>query len=200
MGKLDIFITGVGGQGSLTASRILGEAAARAGLEVVVGEIHGMAQRGGVVESTVRVGTALGPIVSDGRADVLLGFEPVEAVRALAKAGPDTLAIVNTRCIVPFTVSLEGTEYPEVEAMLAEVRKIARRVIALDAAAEAQRAGSGQAINTVLLGVLAGAVELPFPVETLLEVIEESVPPKALEANRQAFERGREIGRRGAAG
>ncbi len=197
MAKLDIFITGVGGQGSLTASRVLGEAATRAGLEAVVGEIHGMAQRGGVVESTVRLGGARGPIISDGRADMLLGFEPVEAVRALAKAGPHTLAIVNTRCIIPFTVSLEGSEYPRVEDLLAEVRKVTPRLIALDAAEVAQRAGSGQAVNTVMLGVLAGAIALPFPQETLLQVIEESVPKKALAQNRQAFVAGLALGRAG---
>jgi indolepyruvate ferredoxin oxidoreductase, beta subunit len=197
MPKLDICISGVGGQGSLTASRILGEAATRAGLEVVVGEIHGMAQRGGVVESTVRIGGARGPIISDGRADVLLGFEPVEAVRALGKAGPQTLVIVNTRCIIPFTVSLEGSEYPKVEDLLAEVRKVTPRLVALDAADVAQKAGSGQAVNTVMLGVLAGAIALPFPRETLLEVIEESVPRKALPQNRQAFQAGLEIGEKG---
>ena len=104
MKKTDIFIIGVGGQGSLTTSRILGEAALRAGQNVLVGEIHGMAQRGGVVESTVRIGDVYGPTISEGCADVLLGFEPVETVRGLHKASKNTLVIVNTHAIVPATV------------------------------------------------------------------------------------------------
>jgi indolepyruvate ferredoxin oxidoreductase beta subunit len=190
MANLDIYIAGVGGQGSLTASRILGETATRAGLNVLVGEIHGMAQRGGVVESTVRIGEVHGPIINDREADVLLGFEPVETVRALAKAGEDTLVITNTRPVVPATLSLKGDNYPDVERLFARVREATPRVVALDASALAQEAGSAQALNTVLLAVLAGCTELPFPLDLFRDTILESVPQKARAVNERAFAMG----------
>ncbi len=196
MSKLDIYLAGVGGQGSLTASRILGEAATRSDLNVVVGEIHGMAQRGGIVESTVRIGDVHGPIIQDRGADVVLGFEPVEAVRALPKIGPDTLVITNTRPIIPSTVSFKGDRYPDVETLLERLRATTSRVVALDAATLAQEAGSAQAVNVVLLGVLAGCIELPLDVGVLLETIEESVPPRALDINRKAFRMGLEHGQK----
>lgn len=193
--KVDIVVAGVGGQGSLSASTFLGEAAARAGLEVVAGEIHGMSQRGGIVTSTVRMGRICGPIVSQGDAEVLLGFEPVEAWRALDAASAKTLVIVNTRPIVPPSVSMKGEKYPEPEAVVGELRKVAGRVVALDATAVAGEAGNPQALNAVLLGVLAGTGALPFDDRLLLGVILESVPERAVDANRLAFERGLEIGR-----
>ena len=197
MAKLDVLLAGVGGQGSLTASRILGEAAARADLKVLVGEIHGMAQRGGVVESTVRIGEKVhGPIIKDRGADVLLGFEPVETVRALGRAGPDTLVIVNTRPIVPPSISLKNENYPEVEALMLRVRQHSTRVVELDAGRLAQDAGSAQALNTVLLGVLSACIDMPFDVSILQQVIEESVPKRFIEANQQAFASGRAVGQK----
>ncbi|MBN2497823.1 MAG: indolepyruvate oxidoreductase subunit beta [Deltaproteobacteria bacterium] len=196
MAKLDICLAGVGGQGSLTASRILGEVAALAGLNVLVGEIHGMAQRGGIVESTVRIGDGVhGPMIRDRGADVLLGFEPVETVRALGKAGAHTLVVTNTRPIVPFTVSLQGEEYPEVVDLLDRIREVSSKLVELDASQLAQEAGSAQALNTVMLGVLAGCRDLPFDVDLLWQGIETSVPQRHLEANRKAFEGGLQHGR-----
>jgi indolepyruvate ferredoxin oxidoreductase beta subunit len=195
MPKLDIVVAGVGGQGSLSASTFLGEAAARAGLEVVAGEIHGMSQRGGIVTSTVRIGRLCGPIVSLGEADVLLGFEPVEAWRALDAASGKTLVIVSTRPIVPPSVSMQGSPYPDPDAVVAELRKVAGRVIALDASAVATAEGNSQALNAVLLGVLAGVGALPFDDRLLLGVILENVPEGASDVNRRAFERGLELGR-----
>jgi indolepyruvate ferredoxin oxidoreductase beta subunit len=196
MAKLDIYIAGVGGQGSLTASRILGEAATRADLKVLVGEIHGMAQRGGVVESTVRIGNVHGSIINDREADVLLGFEPVETVRALAKAGDETLVITNTRPIVPASLSLKGANYPDVERLLGRIREATPRVVALDASALAQEAGSAQALNTVLLAVLAGCTELPFSVDLFRATILDNVPPKAREVNEKAFALGLAAGQK----
>jgi indolepyruvate ferredoxin oxidoreductase beta subunit len=149
-----------------------------------------MAQRGGVVESTVRIGEVHGPIINDREADVLLGFEPVETVRALAKAGEDTLVITNTRPVVPATLSLKGDNYPDVERLFARVREATPRVVALDASALAQEAGSAQALNTVLLAVLAGCTELPFPLDLFRDTILESVPQKARAVNERAFAMG----------
>jgi indolepyruvate ferredoxin oxidoreductase beta subunit len=194
MTKTDIFITGVGGQGSLSASRFLGEAAVKAGLKVLVGEIHGMAQRGGIVESTVRIGDVYGPIISDGQADVLLGFEPIETLRAMAKASPKTLIITNTHPIVPATVSMKDDKYPEAEEVLGRIRAISPKVIALDATETAGQAGNTQALNAVLLGVLAGTGVLPFETDLLREVLMGGVPKKALDVNEKAFAMGFEVG------
>jgi len=194
MPKTDIFITGVGGQGSLSASRFLGEAAVKAGCKVLVGEIHGMAQRGGIVESTVRIGDVHGPIIPDGQADVILGFEPVETLRSLAKASPQTLIITNTHPIVPPMVSMRGDQYPDTEDVLARIRAYCSRVIALDATALAQQVGNVQTLNTILLGIVAGSGVLPFAPDHLRDVILASVPKRAVEVNEKAYTAGLELG------
>jgi len=194
MPKTDIFITGVGGQGSLSASRFLGEAAVKAGYKVLVGEIHGMAQRGGIVESTVRIGEVHGPVIPDGQADVVLGFEPVETLRALPKASAETLVITNTHPIVPPLVSMKGEKYPETDDVLDRIRAFCKRVIALDATALAQQIGNVQTLNTILLGIVAGAGVLPFSTDHLRDVIFTSVPKRALEVNKKAFATGLNLG------
>ncbi len=199
MSKTDIFITGVGGLGSLTSSRFLGEAATRAGLKVLAGEIHGMAQRGGIVESTVRIGEVWGPIIGDGQADVLLGFEPVETLRAVAKSSRDTLVITNRRPIVPANVSMAGETYPDTDAVIAQIKAHCPRLIDLDATEVAKSAGNAQALGSVLLGVVAGAGALPFETAILEEVILEGVPPRARQVNQKAFAEGVAWGRRAAA-
>jgi indolepyruvate ferredoxin oxidoreductase beta subunit len=190
LAKTDICISGVGGQGSLTSSRILGEAATRVGLKVLVGEIHGMAQRGGIVESTVRIGEVYGPIVSDGDADVLIGFEPVEALRSIAKVSERTVVIVNTHCVVPANVSMAGAEYPKAEEVVARIAQTCKRVIAFDATAAAKLAGNAQAMGSVLLGALAGSGALPFEASVLEQTILDEVPARAKEVNRKAFAAG----------
>ena len=109
---------GVGGQGNLLASRLLGEAALATGVPAVVSEIHGMAQRGGVVESAVLLGDVTSPIVSEAEADVLIGFEPLETMRALGKCNVDSLVITNTQPLPPFTVSVGQGVYPPVDEVL----------------------------------------------------------------------------------
>jgi indolepyruvate ferredoxin oxidoreductase beta subunit len=196
MAKTDIFITGVGGQGSLSASRFLGEAALRAGHKVLVGEIHGMAQRGGIVESTVRIGDVHGPIVPDGQADVILGFEPVETLRAMVKAGPHTLVVTNTYPVVPANVSMKGEAYPDPLDTVEKIRAICPNVIALNATESAKQAGDARAVNAVLLGVLAGTGVLPIDADLLKTVVLHGVPRKAVEVNERAFAAGIELGLR----
>ncbi len=193
-GKTDIYIAGVGGQGSLSASRFLGLAATRANLKVLVGEIHGMAQRGGIVESTVRIGNVHGPIVPDGQADILLGFEPVETLRAMNKASARTLVVTNTHPVVPATVSMKGEKYPDAGELLPQFHAVSEKVIALDATEMARQAGHPQAINTVLLGVIAGTNSLPFEADLLRQIIMESVPAKTLGINESAFAMGLKFG------
>jgi indolepyruvate ferredoxin oxidoreductase beta subunit len=195
MTKLEIVIAGVGGQGSLTASTLLGMAATRAGIKVVVGEIHGMAQRGGMVTSTVRIGDIYGPIIPAGRADVLLGFEPVETWRSIGAASRQTMVITDTNAIVPSSVSLSGESYPDPDEVVSRLEQTFDRVIAVDATGIATALGNPRAMSSVLLGALAGTGRLPFDDDVLRQAIEQGVPPTAREANAAAFARGIEIGR-----
>lgn len=130
---LRIFVVGVGGQGTLTASRVLGEAALKAGVNAQVGEIHGMAQRGGSVETSVTLGEIRSPIVGNGEADVILSLEPLEALRAMKKASPNTLVITNTKLMIPITVTLENEHYPELEDIFSKIESYVKKLITLDA-------------------------------------------------------------------
>jgi indolepyruvate ferredoxin oxidoreductase beta subunit len=190
MPRTDIFIVGVGGQGSLSASWFLGEAANRADLNVLVGEVHGMAQRGGVVESTVRIGDVHGPIISDGAADVLLGFEPVETLRFLHKASPGALVITNTHQVVPANVSMRGDPYPELERVLAMIRARCARVVALDATELARQAGSAKALNAVMLGALSASGTLPMGADVVEAALLDGVPAQVVDINVRAFAAG----------
>ena len=146
-----IFFTGVGGQGTLLATRLVGEAALAEGISVTMSEIHGMAQRGGVVESSVVIGNAFSPTIPDGEADILMAFEPLEALRALPKCHAQSLIIANTARIVPFTVAIGQNTYPELAALHGLIKEKVSDVIWLDAVELARKAGSERASNTVLV-------------------------------------------------
>jgi indolepyruvate ferredoxin oxidoreductase beta subunit len=188
-----IFFTGVGGQGTLLATRILGEAALLADVQVVVSEIHGMAQRGGVVESAVLLGALRSPTIADGEADILMGFEPLETVRALRKCSERSLVISSTSPIVPFTVASGRARYPEVADMMESVARRVARLVAFDARALARRAGAELAINTVLLGTLMRYGNLPFERDVVERAIRLRTKGPLLEVNLKAFELGYEV-------
>ncbi len=190
MKSLNMFITGVGGQGTLLASRVLGEAALMVGMGAVVGEVHGMAQRGGVVESVVVIGERKGPVLSEGEADVLLGFEPMETLRALRMCHRNTIVVSNLTPVVPFTVTSGKAEYPDVDSMMEKVRGAVGRLVALDADRLAKEAGSPRAMNVVLVGALAATNTLPFDAEILEEAIRATVKPAFVEINLRAFRSG----------
>jgi indolepyruvate ferredoxin oxidoreductase beta subunit len=190
--NLRIFLTGVGGQGTLLASRLLGEAALAAGMNPLVSETHGMAQRGGVVVSTVMMGDLKSPIISPGEADVLLGFEALEAFRALDRCHARSLVIANTAALVPYPVSIGKISYPEVGRMLTLMASKVGGLLAFDAGDMARRAGSPLAVNMVLLGALGSTNILPFPEEDILSLIKTRTNPKFLEANLAAFRMGQE--------
>jgi indolepyruvate ferredoxin oxidoreductase beta subunit len=192
--RLRIYIIGVGGQGTLTVARLLGETALRRGLEAVVSEVHGMAQRGGIVETAVLLGGYKGPVLGRGGAEVILAFEPLEALRAVlafGKASPRSWVLTNTHPIRPITVSLKLGEYPDLERALAEVEGRVARLIKLDATALAEEAGSPLSLNMVMLGALAATELLPFPGEALKEGIKAFAPGWAA-VNLRAFQLGRE--------
>jgi indolepyruvate ferredoxin oxidoreductase beta subunit len=189
--KRVVFI-GVGGQGNLLASRLVGEAAMSMGIPAVVSEIHGMAQRGGIVESAVLLGDVTSPIVSNAEADVLIGFEPLETLRAMGKCNKDTVVITNTHPLPPFTVSVGQGTYPQVDQSLDLIRKKAKRVIALDGNAIAEEVGNPLALNMVMLGALIGSGTIPIGAEDMKKVLSTSTKKAFLESNLKAFDLGME--------
>ena len=188
--NLRIFFTGVGGQGTLLASRVLGEAALAAGLNPLVSETHGMAQRGGIVVSTVVLGNLKSPIISLGEADIVLGFEALETFRALDRCHAGTLVIANAAAVVPYPVAIGQAQYPEVAKMFELMAAQVGSLLAFDAGACAREAGSPLAVNMVLLGALTALGRLPGSAPEVLEVIRGRTNPKFLEANLKAFQLG----------
>jgi len=186
-----VFI-GVGGQGNLLASRLVGEAAMSMGIPSVVSEIHGMAQRGGIVESAVLLGDVTSPIVSNAEADVLIGFEPLETLRAMGKCNKETVVITNTHPLPPFTVSVGQGTYPQVDQSLDLIKKKAKKVIALDGNAIADEVGNPLALNMVMLGALIGSGTIPIGAEDMKKVLSTSTKKAFLESNLKAFDLGME--------
>lgn len=187
--KTSIVLTGVGGQGVITAANLLGKAAVNAKVGVFVSEIHGMAQRGGAVVCTVRMGDVSSPLMPSGTADVLLSMEPVEALRNICYVNKKTIIITDKNPIIPFTVAVGGEQYPKVEDIFKELSSHAK-LHPLDALHIAKDAGAIITKNTVMLGALAASGILPFNPEVLLETILDDVPEKYREINKKAFEGG----------
>jgi indolepyruvate ferredoxin oxidoreductase beta subunit len=188
--NLRIFLTGVGGQGTLLASRLLGEAALAAGYNPMVSETHGMAQRGGIVVSTVVLGDLKSPLISPGEADIVLGFEALEAFRALDRCHTKTLVIANTATMVPYPVAIGQARYPSVAQMFQRLAEQVGALLAFDAGALAHKSGSPLAVNMVLLGALAATGSLPVTAEDILSVIRTRTKEKFLASNLQAFDLG----------
>jgi indolepyruvate ferredoxin oxidoreductase beta subunit len=181
---------GVGGQGNLLASNLLGMAALDAKLPVVVSEIHGMAQRGGVVESAVIIGEATSPIVANGEADILVSFEPVEALRLLAKANRDTIIVANTRPLPPFTVAIGAAPYPKPEDSVKLLRKKVNQVVAFDGQELAEQAKNPLSLNMVMLGALFAVGELEVPVRSIKKMIRQNTKERFVDSNLKAFDLG----------
>ncbi len=189
---MKILVVGVGGQGILLFSRILGEAALSAGTEVIMSEVHGMAQRGGVVESSIVIGGKRSPFVSRGEADVLVALEPVEALRALDRCSASTVAVVSSDPVVPQVVKDGLATYPEVSPLLERLKEVLAEVHIVAGQKLAREAGSSKALNLVMLGALSETGLLPFPKDFLVEAIKRTVKPKFLELNLKAFQLGAE--------
>jgi len=185
-----LFFTGVGGQGTLVATRLVGEAALAEGLSASMSEIHGMAQRGGVVESSVVVGDIRAPIVAEAQADVLVAFEPLEALRALNRCHAQTKAVVSTSPIVPFTVAAGQGTYPDLADVLKALKDKLAVVVALDAEAMAREAGSVRAANMVVMGAVAAMDVLPITKNTWDACLRKLFPPKLYDLNQRAFDAG----------
>ena len=185
-----LIIVAVGGQGNLLASSVLGEAALIADIPVRMSEIHGMAQRGGVVESALVFGDARSTIISDGEADILVGFEPAETLRALSKCNADSVVVTNTAPLMPFTVNIGQGKYPDLAELQQLIREKTARLIAFNAAALAKEAGNVLAVNMVLLGALVQTGVLPFSADQVKEAMKRKTKPDFLDANLKAFDLG----------
>ena len=185
-----LIIVAVGGQGNLLASKVIGEAALMSDVPVRMSEIHGMAQRGGVVESAIVFGDAQSTIISDGEADVLVGFEPVESLRALNKCNSNTIVITSLAPLSPFTVTTGSSTYPSLNVLQALIRKKTAKLIAFDAAAMAKEAGNVMSVNMVLLGALIQTGTVPLSAENIQEAIMKRTRKAFVESNLRAFELG----------
>jgi indolepyruvate ferredoxin oxidoreductase, beta subunit len=190
MDSYRVYFTGVGGQGTLLATSVLAEAAILAGYHAVTSEIHGMAQRGGVVESTVMIGDVKSPIISDGEADILLGFEPVETYRAIRKCSAHSVVISNTVPIMPYGVTIGKAVYPNVEKLFDFIQSRVTKLFTVDAPTLAKQAGALLSANTVLLGALAGSNVLPISREVFEETIRTKTKKAFVETNLKAFDLG----------
>jgi indolepyruvate ferredoxin oxidoreductase beta subunit len=185
-----LVIVAVGGQGNLLASSVLGEAARLAGVPMRMSEIHGMAQRGGVVESALIFGNAHSTIISDGDADVLMGFEPAETLRALGKCNRNTVVITNLAPLMPFTVNIGLGVYPDLQKLQELIRAKTARLIAFNAAALAREAGNVLAVNMVLLGALTQTGALPLSADVVKTAMQRKVKANFLEINLRAYDLG----------
>jgi indolepyruvate ferredoxin oxidoreductase beta subunit len=190
MESYNIYISGVGGQGIIKTSIVIGEAAMKSGLNVVMSEIHGMSQRGGVVSTELKLGDVKSPIIEEGTADMLLAFEPLEALRAVPKISEDASIVVNTYPTYPFNIKESSVPYPDISVIVDELKSKSAQVFAFDAEKFAKDAGHILSLNMVMLG---GAVAVPgFPLDkkVVLESMKNNLPEKSLEINMKAFEEG----------
>jgi len=191
--EFNILITGVGGQGVILISELLGRAAVTDKLRVRGSEILGMAVRGGSVTSAIRIGEEVyGPLIPTGKCNVLVGMEPSEALRNIACLSKSSLVIINTAVTVPFTVSIGESKYPSQEEILRQLGKASSKIVQMDAAKIAQEAGSRLATNIVMLGALFGTEQLPIKIDTIKETIRERFPAKLAPVNIRAFDLGYE--------
>ncbi len=183
----NIMIVGVGGQGSLLASKLLGKLLVNEGYDVKVSEVHGMSQRGGSVVTYVRYGEKVySPLIEDGEADFIVSFEKIEAARWLSCLKKDGKIIVNTQQIDPMPVIIGAAEYPV--DVLDEIKEKGAFVDAIDALSLANEAGSSKAVNIVLMARLAKYFDISY--DKWIETIEKTVNPKFIELNKKAFELG----------
>jgi indolepyruvate ferredoxin oxidoreductase beta subunit len=188
---INVVISGVGGQGVLTLAEILAKAVLSESHNVRVGEIHGMAQRGGHVICTVRIGdNAHGPIVDAGFADLLIGFEPVETLREIQLVARDGLVLMSSHVQYPVAVSMGQAEYPEYEDIVKTMKGFTNRLVEFDAMKLATEAGSSRALNMVMFGGIIATGIVPISEEAALDTVRKAFPKKFETINTKAVKLG----------
>lgn len=189
--EMNIMIVGVGGQGALTLAGILADASMKSDINVLTGEIHGMAQRGGSVFVHLRMGEKVhGPIIPLGRADVIVALELVEPLRYLDFLSTKGAILVSKTSIIPPIVWAGMGSYPDEEAVIEQYKRHSENVYLIDSLGLAIETGNPLTANIVLLGALAAGLELPFEKQVVLDSIASVMPPKILDMNVKAFELG----------
>ncbi len=197
-----IVFAGTGGQGVVTAARILTEFFSARGNQVVSGQLHGMAQRGGSVQASVMLDCGISPVIPAGGADCVVGFEPVETVRALQFMSADTTVFMNTTPVVPYVLSQQvvrgnaDAEYPSLEGLEQHILAVTSNLLTFDATELARGAGMVKTLNVVMVGCLFGSGLLPATPEEFFETVMKTVPSKLAEANESAFQTGVDYGRK----
>ena len=184
----DLVIAGVGGQGTILASDIIGKAAVKEGLSVMAAETHGMAQRGGSVVNHLRIGCELGSLIPLKSADALLALEPSEALRYIEYLSDDGVVLVNTEPVLPVTVTSGLSSYPDVAKIIDHLEQ-RFKVKAFNAVQLAKKAGHVQSMNTVMIGAVS--MYLPLSEDVVLDCVKASVPKRTVDINIKAFELGR---------
>lgn len=191
MTTYNTLVTGVGGQGVLFISEILGMSALKEGLDVRVAEIHGMAQRGGSVTCNVRMGKRVySPTITKGTADLIIGLEPLEVLRLLGYAHDETIVALNVNHIVPSSATLSGVPYPPTNEILKEISRVSKKTVTVNTTDVALKVGSPATQNSVMLGFVSALKTLPVRHETLRTTISERSPPKYRDVNLKAFDLG----------
>ncbi|MHA2060399.1 MAG: indolepyruvate oxidoreductase subunit beta [Candidatus Ranarchaeia archaeon] len=193
-GSLNLVIAGVGGQGNILFSELLAKAAIESGFRVSVSETYGAAQRGGAINSHIRITThAVSPVIPEGQCDILIAFEPMEAVRAGAKyLSKRSLIVLNSHPLLPTNVLAGEVEYPDLKEIQEILKGITPHIRTLDATNIAIDLKEIIVMNTVMLGALFGTQTLPISVDVILQVLKERLPQKVFDLNRRAFQLGYE--------
>jgi len=188
-----IVMAGTGGQGVLTAARLLCDGLVRHGHDVVSGRLHGMAQRGGSVQSCVLIDCGISPVVARGGADFVLGFELVETVRALPFMSKRTVVYMNSDPVIPYVLAQRSIsqhsngKYPKIAELINAVQDVTTYLSSFDATRRAVEAGSAKALNMVMLGCLIGSSSLPCTVDEFWRVVADRMPQGLTDANSRAF-------------
>ncbi|HJJ42177.1 MAG TPA: indolepyruvate oxidoreductase subunit beta [Methanocorpusculum sp.] len=185
----DCIIVGIGGQGTILASNVLGDACVIEGRHVSGAETHGMSQRGGSVETHIRIDGRHGSLIAPGTADLLISFDILEALRYRHFVKSDGIMIVNREMVVPTSVFSNKQPIPKIEDVESELKRGTQKIIMIDAAVLAAKAGSPLSVNIVLIG--AASHILPLASNSIAEAVKRNVPPKTIEINLKAFELGK---------
>ncbi len=184
-------VAGCGGQGVLSATKVIGDAARMEGIPLRAGQIHGLAQRGGMVEGTLVMGPGQTGFVGPAQADLVLGLEPLETQRAISRMSANTRVLLNPQPVPLALLAWLGKDYPPLEGILTQIRAITPHVWTLDATRLSEQLGNPKVQNVIMLGGLATLHLLPFSEESLQKAIDQMSPPRFFELNHQAFELGR---------
>jgi indolepyruvate ferredoxin oxidoreductase beta subunit len=190
MHPFNINISGVGGQGIIKTSIIIGESAMKQGLPVVMSEIHGMSQRGGEVSTQLKIGSSYSPLIEEKSANLLLAFEPLEALRALPMINQESYVVMNTSPIYPYNLKKSKYNYPDPKIIIKDLENHAKKVIILDAEKIAKEAGHILSLNMVMLGGAVTVPKFPLDKDNIIESMQQNLPEKSIPINLRAFNNG----------